>query len=559
MSGNQMVPFVASTPILTDTRVSFVPEWHQQLLSGQRKAIGWGISGDIHYCLLQAPYPLAGLIDGMRGPLVGKEFSGLPVFAPEVLDEYESDEIVIIIFSDYRMFGAEICAQIATFGEFCVQTPYVAARDDQLSQPNSVWPQQLANLMRQLRSQSLIHQPQQRISLWIHALVKGGAERQMVLLALGLTQLGWQVQLICSNTTNSENNIWVAQLQQAGVELVFLPPQRDIWPQLTQSGELRELAIMLAPYFESGLLHNIITSYTVLKAFRPKILACYLDDGNVCASMAALLYGIEHILVAGRNVAPSLIPPGITGYDINRLAEYYHQFMALPGCVLFNNSGAGAESYAQWLGVAPDTIPVVRNAVMPPMQQEPVTNIRERLGLPSSARVLLGAMRFSPEKTPEAFVHVVSEVIRQCPDVYAVLLGKGPLELALGEQVTELGMADRILLPGVQDDIFNWLQQSDLLLSTSSFEGMSNIILEAQSVGCLVVATDIPGNRETLLPILVEEGCLIPHGQWRQMSERILALLQQPPVGLSLRLQEEMQRHYSPQRLAEQTLALRSI
>ncbi|MGL6617050.1 glycosyltransferase [Aeromonas hydrophila] len=156
-------------------------------------------------------------------------------------------------------------------------------------------------------------------------------------------------------------------------------------------------------------------------------------------------------------------------------------------------------------------------------------------------------------------MHVASEVIHQCPDVYAVLLGKGGLESALRQQIAELDMSDRILLPGVQDDIFNWLQQSDLLLSTSSFEGMSNIILEAQSVGCLVVATDIPGNRETLLPILVEEGCLIPYGQWQQMSERILSLLQQPPGGLSLRLQEEMHRHYSPQRLAEQTLALCSI
>ncbi|WP_152424759.1 hypothetical protein, partial [Aeromonas diversa] len=73
MSQSQARPLVASIPILTDTRIAFVPEWHQQLLSGQRKAIGWGISGDIHYCLLQAPYPLAGLIDGMRGPLVGKD------------------------------------------------------------------------------------------------------------------------------------------------------------------------------------------------------------------------------------------------------------------------------------------------------------------------------------------------------------------------------------------------------------------------------------------------------------------------------------------------------
>ena len=557
MSQSEEGLLVDSTPrtMTSDRRIAFVPQWHQELLKGQRKAIGWGISGDIHYCLLQAPYPFVGLIDGMRGSLIGKQFADLPVYAPEVLSQYDPDEIVIIIFSDFRTFGVEICAQIASFGEFCVQTPYVAARDDRLLPTNPVWPQQLAHIMRQCRSKSLVQLSQQKITLWIHALVKAGAERQIVLLALGLTQLGWLVQLICSSSTNSEHNIWVSQLQQAGVELVFLPTPRDIWPQLTQPGELRDLAIKLSPYFESGLLHNIITSHTVIKAFRPQILVCYLDDGNVCASMAALLCGVERILAAGRNVAPSFLP-GINDYDLSRLAEYYYQFMALPGCVLFNNSEAGAESYARWLGVNPDAIPVVKNAVMAPVKQESAPDIRERLGLPSSARVLLGAMRFSPEKSPEAFVRVTSDVIRQCPDVYAVLLGKGALEPALRQQVAELGMVDRILLPGVQDDIFNWLQQADLLLSTSCFEGMSNIILEAQSVGCPVVATDIPGNRET---VLTEFSCsLIPYGEWDLMVENIFSLLTEKSEKLSVSLVEKMNAHYSPRILAEKTLMLAS-
>ena len=543
---------------LSETRIAFEPQWHQELLSGQRKAIGWGISGDIHYCLMQTPYPLVGLIDGMRGPLVGQQFAGLPVYGPEVLSQYHPDEIVIIIFSDYRLFGAQIRDQIALFGDFCVQTPYLAARDDRLWQPNPHWPQQLAELMRQWRSQPLAHQSQSRITLWIHALVKGGAERQIVLLALGLRQLGWQVQLICSRTTNSEDNIWVSQVQQAGVELIFLPSLRDSWPQLTEPGSLRELAMQLAPYFESALLHNIVTTQALVRSFRPQVMVCYLDDGNVCTAIAALLCGVEHILLAGRNVAPPWLP-GITCYDQERLVAFYQQFMALPGCVLFNNSEAGAESYARWLAVPPTVIPVVKNAVMAPRIPAFAVNIRQQLGLPAYARVILGAMRFSPEKSPEAFVQVAAEVISRAPDVYAVLLGKGDLESVLRQQVAELDMQQRILLPGVQDDIFRWLQQANVLLSTSCYEGMSNIILEAQSVGCPVVATDIPGNRETLLPILADEGCLIPHGQWSHMSARVLAMLQQPPLGLAECLQQEMQRHYSPQRLAEQTLTLCSL
>lgn len=543
---------------LTDTRIEFEPEWHKDLLSGHRKAFGWGISGDIYYYLMQTPYLLVGLIDGMQGPLVGQSFAGLPVYTPEVLKQYHPDEVVIIIFSDFRQFGAQIRAQIAAIGDFCVQTPYLAARDDRLWQVAPHWPKRLATIMSEWRTRPMNYQPLRKITLWIHALVKGGAERQIVLLALGLRCLGWQVQLICSHTTNSQDNHWVELLKNAGIELIFLPSQRDIWPQLSEATEYRELAMLLAPYFESGLLHNIVTTQAQIRSFNPQVLVCYLDDGNVCAAMAAMLCGVEHILVAGRNVAPPLLP-GITCYDEERLSEFYKQFMSLPGCVLFNNSEAGAQSYARWLDLDQACIPVIKNAVMVPQEEGPAVDIRQLLGLPASARVILGAMRFSPEKSPEAFVQVVADVIHQEPDVYAVLLGKGDLEPILRQKIAELNLTQRILLPGVRDDIFSWLQQATVLLSTSRFEGMSNIILEAQSAGCPVVATDIPGNRETLLPSLVEMGCLIPYGQWEQISARLLLLLKHPDHGLAEQLRQEMQRHYSPQRLAEQTLALCSL
>ena len=50
----------------------------------------------------------------------------------------------------------------------------------------------------------------------------------------------------------------------------------------------------------------------------------------------------------------------------------------------------------------------------------------------------------------------------------------------------------------------------DVLWSTSGYEGQSNAILEAMAAGVPVVATDIPGTRELVLPD--ETGYLVPVG-----------------------------------------------
>ena len=532
----------------------FDPLIHEDLVTGKRKAIGWGISGDIYYRLLQAPYVFESLIDGSQGPLLGQYLADIPVVAPEHLLTYKPDQVVIVIFADIHRFGDEICRQIAQFGNYVIQLPYLAVRDEQYL-PTIITPslsEQLQVLMHTLRQNRTCSNNALRISLWIHALVKGGAERQMVLLALGLRQLGWQVQFICSRQHHIEGNHWVRMLEAAGVIFFCLPTFREMWSLLACKSPQRDLARQLAPYFESVMVHDIVTTVDALNDFSPGTIVSYLDDGNVSASMAGLIVGTKYILAAGRNVTPTAFPD-LTLYDMNSLSRYYQTLMALPGCHLFNNSTSGAASYADWLGVLPATIPVVTNAVLP---DDPLSkrNVREELGLSADTPILLGCMRLSPEKNPQAFVRVACSVIKNYPEAHAVLLGTGKLEAELRQLISDIGMKQNIHMIGVQEDVFSWLSQANLLVSTSRWEGMSNVILEAQAVGCPVVATDVGGTRETLCHALYPY--MVSFGDWDLMVEHALSLLKETPVVLSDELREEMRKNYSPETLASKTLLL---
>ncbi|MGL5488879.1 MAG: glycosyltransferase, partial [Shewanella sp.] len=520
---------------------------HQELLSGKRKAIAWGVAGNLYYHVLQSPYPFIAIIDGLNGPQVGQVLFDIPIVGPNVLDNYPVEEIVIVIFSDLQQFGGQIIEQLAHYGDYPYITPYVEAT----CQPSEILQQKLERLIRERRTHRL-PQVVQRVVLYIQFLVKGGAERQMVLLAIGLRQLGWEVHLISVKNKELEVNHWEALLRTHGVELYFVPSARECWPNLQLEENSYPLANQLAPFFEPGLLHCILTAYRYMQRVQPKLVIAYLEDGNVIASMAAIFAGVEQIIISGRCVAPSEFPEYLAVYDEPRLAAYYRLMTELPGIVLSVNSMAGAQSYARWLNLSESGIPVVKNAVMAKRVEGQVP--LQQLGIPLSAKILMGIMRLSPEKSPCRFIEVVSSVLAKQPQAHVILIGDGPLRSEVLAGIAQQPCRDNIHVVGVKDNIFEWLSCASLLICTSSQEGMSNVILEAQALGCPVVATDIPGNRET---VLTEFSCdLIPYGEWGLMVEKIVSLLMGSGEKTSVGLVEKMSEHYSPRILAEKTLAL---
>jgi glycosyltransferase involved in cell wall biosynthesis len=62
----------------------------------------------------------------------------------------------------------------------------------------------------------------------------------------------------------------------------------------------------------------------------------------------------------------------------------------------------------------------------------------------------------------------------------------------------EEGIAGRLNMPGVTNDVLAAISIMDVLLLTSSDEGLPNVILEAQWVGTPVVATNVGGVSEAL-------------------------------------------------------------
>lgn len=88
---------------------------------------------------------------------------------------------------------------------------------------------------------------------------------------------------------------------------------------------------------------------------------------------------------------------------------------------------------------------------------------------------------------------VAIDALAQLPDATLDIAGEGPLRPALEAQIAARGLGDRVRLLGSVDDVPALLQDYDLMLSTSLFEGFSLVAAEAQARGLPVVGPDVEG------------------------------------------------------------------
>ena len=74
------------------------------------------------------------------------------------------------------------------------------------------------------------------------------------------------------------------------------------------------------------------------------------------------------------------------------------------------------------------------------------------------------------------------------------LVGDGPLRNDLHALASNLKIDTRVEFVGKTDQVYSYLQETDIFILPSRAEGMSNALLEAMAFGLPVVVSDIPGN-----------------------------------------------------------------
>jgi len=110
------------------------------------------------------------------------------------------------------------------------------------------------------------------------------------------------------------------------------------------------------------------------------------------------------------------------------------------------------------------------------------------------------------------------------------LVGDGPLQPMLESLASEMGISDRIAFKGwlSGEDLVEEYRDANTFVFPSRHEGMPNAVLEAMACGLPVIATEIAGNHELVIP--EKTGLLVQPENVPALKAALDSLLPDPPT-----------------------------
>ncbi|MEN3951713.1 glycosyltransferase family 4 protein [Iodidimonas sp. SYSU 1G8] len=280
---------------------------------------------------------------------------------------------------------------------------------------------------------------------------------------------------------------------------------------------VRSRFIVDGPLSGLGYLTLAPRLFAALRRHRPDAVLSFLPLAHVVGQSVAALLGIERRVVSHRSVCNTYHP-------LLRIADRLLGSIGVYSKVIAV-SGAVAASVARYPADYVRRVSVVHNGVDWRASALSRSQARAAFGLPAGAPLLLAVGRLAAQKNYPLLVEAAAGV----PDLVLVIAGSGHQAPALAEQARGLGMDGRLLLLGhlPPERLPDLYRACDVFALASLYEGQSNALLEAMAEGMLILASDIPEQRETLID---EAGCmagvLLPLNDpaaWREAIRQALA------------------------------------
>jgi glycosyltransferase involved in cell wall biosynthesis len=146
-----------------------------------------------------------------------------------------------------------------------------------------------------------------------------------------------------------------------------------------------------------------------------------------------------------------------------------------------------------------------------------------QLNIPVDAIVVGTIAVFRFQKRVKEWLEVFAAVSAKNPNVYGIIVGDGPLKEDIRQYRKQLGLEEKVIMPGLQTEVKPWFNTMDIFMMTSIFEGLPIALLEAMSMECAIATTDAGGIKEVIQHN--ESGVMVGVEDWKQLEGELNRLL----------------------------------
>lgn len=347
------------------------------------------------------------------------------------------------------------------------------------------------------------------IAIFVKNLTSGGAEKQSVLLAKALSGY-YQIHYIIFNGNKIH------------------PKYMDL---------LKEDPRIQIQSFIGGHLSRYNEFVTYLQKNNIRVIFSYLTAANFYACMAGRKVNAK-VFTGLRNAQLPLLKCWADKLLTNSFAEK-----------AISNSYSGKENFIT-KGFKSEKIIVIPNCF------EHIKDYTQKKRKDKVHIITVG--RFVPQKDYETAIHAIAELKKTYDNIVFDIVGYGNMETQVRKWIRQYVIDDITTIYINPNNIAELLDQADIYISTSLFEGTSNSIMEAMNADLPIVATNVGDNGKLVQN--QKNGFVTNKKDWKDIASKLAILIDNEELSLNMGKQSKLflSNNYSVEQFRKSYLSILS-
>ena len=372
-----------------------------------------------------------------------------------------------------------------------------------------------------------------RVALVFSSFSGGGVELSMLKISRGLIARGCEVDLVVGHAQGA-----IRQEISGDAKIVELE-QDSAWRTRLAifTAHLGAPKTALPPFLfskPSRKLRYLPSLIRYFRSARPAAVLAATAPFNLITIWAHRLAGLQGRVVVTEHNQLSIEEEGQRRWAYDLRPQILGREYAQADAIVAVSTGLG-DKISRQTGIPRKRITTVYNPVvatcLDSMASEPVDHPWLAPGQPP---VILGVGRLARQKDFPTLLRAFARLRADRP-VKLVILGTSDTDAAnsayLNELLAmpkELGVESDVDFAGFARNPFRYMRHAAVLVSSSAYEGLGNVIIEALACGCPVVSTDCADGPAEILDN-GRFGRLVPVRDDASLAEAIREVLDSPP------------------------------
>jgi glycosyltransferase involved in cell wall biosynthesis len=285
----------------------------------------------------------------------------------------------------------------------------------------------------------------------------GGAETQLVRIALSLRRRGWKVGIL----TMFPSFAFLDELREAGILVVECSTTRDRLPW-----------------------RMVLKMTRQLRLWRPPVLVTFNYPADVLGRICGRLAGV-----------PTIISSLRTAFVKNSFRKIFYRITEPLIALTVSNSKAGITYMLTRKILTPEKTLVIPNGLLASNYPNPVPpeEVRAELGIPGESFLWLAVGNLRAAKDYPTLLEAASICSAKFPLFRLCVAGGGEELSALQSEVSARRLQSVVQFLGPRVDVPRLLGGGDAYVLSSAWEGLPNTVMEAMASALPVVATNVGG------------------------------------------------------------------